>query len=185
MLTLERHINGLVSQSGDQYRCDPKPIPINSSYSSFCLLPVHTLVSFWTVYTLLKLKCNSHLHFTWVTCWAKLTECRSDLQMADKWLCKLLLICHGLYMWLTWHTSPGFSCVLTHPSPQVLDDVSQLLALPYHRVAASVMLTDCIQQVCIPLLVYGIQKLALLIVMLKPTLYQFAAESPAGANVRF
>ena len=48
----------------------------------------------------------------------------------------------------------GFSCMLTHLSPQVLDDVSQLLALAYHDVPASVMLTDCIQQVCIPLLVW-------------------------------
>ena len=77
----------------------------------------------------------------------------------------------------------GFSCVLTHPSPQVLDDVSQLLALPYHRVAAFVMLTDCIQQVCIPLLVYGIQKLALLTVMLKPTLSQFGASQNSIPNM--
>ena len=36
-----------------------KPIPIDTSYSSSCLLPVHTLLSSWTVYTLLKPKCNS------------------------------------------------------------------------------------------------------------------------------
>ena len=107
-----KHIIGLVSQSVDAIN----GIQTYSSYSSFCLLPVHTLVSFWTVYTLLKLKCNSHLHFKcnvysaeeWVTCWAKLTECHSDLQIADKWLWKLLFICYGLYMWLTWCTSTAF-----------------------------------------------------------------------------
>ena len=44
-------------------------------------------------------------------------------------------------------------CV-TCPSPKVLDNVSQLLAPAYHRVAASGMLRDCIQQVYIPLLVW-------------------------------
>ena len=43
-------------------------------------------------------------------------------------------------------------CV-TRPSPKVLDNVSQLLAPAYHRVAASGMLRDCIQ-VYIPLLVW-------------------------------
>ena len=72
----------------------------------------------------------------------------------------------------------GFLCVLTCPSPQVLDDVSQLLALAYYRVAASVMLTDCIK----PL--YGIQKLAVLIVMLKPTLSQFGASQISILNMQ-
>ena len=78
----------------------------------------------------------------------------------------------------------GFSCMLTHPSPQVLDDGPQLLQQLYHRVAASVMLTDCIQQVYIPLLVYGIQKLAVLIVMLKPTLSQFGAFQNSIPNMQ-
>ena len=56
-----------------------------------------------------------------------------------------------------------FSCF-----SKVLDDVSQLLAPAYHRVAASVMLRDCIQQDYI----HGIQKLAVLMVMLKPNLLE-------------
>ena len=124
MLTLERHIIGLLSQSVDQYRCDqwnPNLYLLIAAILHFAYcMPVHTLVSPWTVYTLQKLKCNSHSRFTcnvhvysahvysaekWVTCWAKLTECCSDLQMR---LCKLLFTFHGPYMWLTWHTSPAF-----------------------------------------------------------------------------
>ena len=59
--------------------------------------------------------------------------------------------------------------MLTCPSLQGLDNISQLLVPAYHRVAASVMLTDCIQQVYMPLLAWH-SETAVLIVMLKPNL---------------